>query len=747
MMLSARFLSTPALAPALLFGSIVPVLVPVPLDGPFDYLLEVGQAPPAGTFVAVPFAGRELIGVVWDEPPAKPVATHRLKSLGKVLDAPPMPATLRVLVTHIANETLAPRGSVLKLALSVPAALEPWPTKLVYRRAQCDLPARTSRQRAAVLAALPEGTSLLASALAKAAGVGPGVVQAMAREGMLAPVAVTDRPSWPRPNPDRRGVELTRPQRAAADELCQLVASGSGVALLDGVPGAGKTEVYFEAVAAALRANRRVLVLLPEIALSAQWLGRFERRFGVAPAVWHSALTSAQRRRTWRLIAEGAIDVVVGARSALFLPLAQLGLIVVDEEHDSSFKQEESVHYHARDMALARARLEGCAVVLASATPSLELAVASGIVRGGSRAQPAWRRVALPARHGGAAMPEVRLVDLRRDRPPRAGFLSPALREALFRNLAEGAQSLLFLNRRGYAPLVLCRACGHRLACPNCSAWLVSHRLRGRLQCHHCGYAMSPPEHCPSCGAVGMLAASGPGVERLAEELAEILPKARLAVMTSDTAGDARAATALVEAMEKHTVDILVGTQIIAKGHHFPDLTLVGVVDADLGLGGGDLRAAERTFQLLYQVAGRAGREDRPGRVLIQTHLPEHPVMQALVVGDKDRFLAVELEERRLGEMPPFGRLAALIVSGGDADRVKAEARRIARAAPACEAALVLGPAPAPLALLRGRYRERILVKATPELDLPGWLRGWLRPLKLPGTVQLQVDVDPISFL
>jgi primosomal protein N' (replication factor Y) (superfamily II helicase) len=731
----------------LLFGSVVPVLVPVPLDGPFDYFLENGQPPPAGAFVSVPFAGRELIGVVWDETPAKAVATHRLKPLGAVLDAPPMPPALRALVTQIAQETLAPRGSVLKLALSVPAALEPWPAKLAYRRAEGGPPARASRQRTAVLAALPEGTILPAPALAKAAGVGSGVVQAMARDGLLRPVPLSDRPSWPRPDPDRQGVKLTPPQDAAAAELCALLARGSGVALLDGVPGAGKTEVYFEAVAAALRAGRRVLVLLPEIALSAQWLGRFERRFGVVPAVWHSALTGAQRRRTWRLIAEGAIDVVVGARSALFLPLTELGLIIVDEEHDSSFKQEETVHYHARDMALARARLEGCALVLASATPSLESAVAAGVVRGGPPAELGWRHIALPSRHGGATMPEVRLVDLRRDRPPRAGFLAPPLREALFRNLADGAQSLLFLNRRGYAPLTLCRACGHRLACPNCSAWLVSHRLRGRLQCHHCGYAMSAPEHCPSCGAVGLLTVSGPGVERLAEELGEILPKARLAVMTSDTAGDAKSATALVQAMESHAVDILLGTQIIAKGHHFPDLTLVGVVDADLGLGGGDLRAAERTFQLLYQVSGRAGREERPGRVLIQTHLPEHPVMQALAVGDKDRFLAVELDERRLGEMPPFGRLAALIVAGGDAARVRAEAQRIARAAPECEAALVLGPAPAPLALLRGRYRERILIKAAPNLDLPGWLRAWLKPLKLPGSVQLQVDVDPISFL
>ncbi len=728
-------------------GSVVPVLVPVPLDGPFDYRLADGPVPPAGTFVEVPFGGRRLVGVIWDDRPAKSVALERLKPLGAVLEAPPMPAPLRFLLKHVARETLAPQGSVLKLALSVPAALEPWPAKLAYRRGGVPVPGRLSPQRAAVLERLAALEPVLAPDLAKSAKVGTGVLKSMEAAGLLAAVPQIVRPSWPRPDPERRGVELTTAQAAAAAELCGLVAEGGGTALLDGVPGAGKTEVYFEAVAAALRAGRRVLVLLPEIALSAQFLARFERRFGTAPAVWHSALTQAQRRRTWRLIAEGAIDVVVGARSALFLPLTELGLIVVDEEHDSSFKQEETVHYHARDMALARARLEGCTAILASATPSLESAVAAGCVRGGPPAQPGWRQIALPARHGGAVMPEVRLVDLRHERPPRGGFLAPPLREALVRNLAQGAQSLLFLNRRGYAPLTLCRACGHRLACPNCSAWLVAHRLRGRLQCHHCGYAMPVPEHCPSCGAVGMLTASGPGVERLAEELDEVLPKARLAVMTSDTITDAQAAASIVGAMEAGTVDVLVGTQIIAKGHHFPNLTLVGVVDADLGLGGGDLRAAERTFQLLYQVAGRAGREDRPGRVLIQTHLPEHPVMQALAVGDKDRFLAVELEERRIGEMPPFGRLAALIVAGGDAERVKAEARRIARAAPESEQAIVLGPAPAPLALLRGRYRERLLVKATPELDLPAWLRAWLAPLRLPAAVQLQIDVDPISFL
>lgn len=726
----------------------VPVLVPVPLDGPFDYRLEDGPAPAPGTFVAVPFGRRQTVGVVWDEPAGRRLPDHRLKPLGAALDVPPMPATVRGLIRHTAAETVAPMGAALKLAMSVPAALEPWPTKLAYQPSPGASTEGLNRPRTAVFAALAGSPPLQPAALAKKAGVSTGVVQAMAKDGLLEAVALTERPSWPQPDHARQGVTLTPAQAAAAAQLAQAMAAPEPqTVLLDGVPGAGKTEVYLEAIATALKAGKRALVLLPEIALSAQWLSRFERRFGKPPAVWHSALTAAQRRKTWRLIAEGDVPVVVGARSALFLPLRDLGLIVVDEEHDTSFKQEDSVLYNARDMAIVRARLEGCAVLLASATPSIETATQAGAVMGGPEAAPGWRHVQLPARHSGALMPKVALVDLRRDRPPRGGFLSPSLRAALRETLAWGEQSLLFLNRRGYAPLTLCRACGHRLACPNCSAWLVSHRLRGRLQCHHCGYAMPAPEHCPTCGAVDMLAASGPGVERLAEELDEVLPGARVAVMTSDTINDARAATEIVGAMEAHKVDVLVGTQIIAKGHHFPDLTLVGVVDADLGLGGGDLRAAERTFQLLYQVSGRAGREERPGRVLIQTHLPEHPVMQALAVGDKDRFLAVELEERRIGEMPPFGRLAALIFSGRDANLVKREARTVARAAPMTDGVHVLGPAPAPLALLRGRYRERVLVKAAADIDLPTWLRAWLQPIKLPGAIHLQVDVDPVSFL
>jgi primosomal protein N' (replication factor Y) len=517
-----------------------------------------------------------------------------------------------------------------------------------------------------------------------------------------------------------------------------MVGNGFGVALLEGVTGSGKTEVYFEAVAEALARGRQALVLLPEIALSAQWLDRFAARFGVAPVAWHSDLTPARRRDVWRDVAQGRARVVVGARSALFLPFPDLGLIVVDEEHDASYKQEDGVAYHARDMAVVRAQLGKFPAVLASATPSLETLAN---VQAGR-----YRLLHLPARHGGAPLPEVGVIDLRRTPPARRSWLAPPLIEAVRQTLEAGEQALLFLNRRGYAPLTLCRACGHRLQCPNCTAWLVEHRQQGRLQCHHCGLVSILPHKCPSCGAEDQMVPCGPGVERVAEEATQRFPEARIALMASDTLTGPDAAARLVAQMARHEIDLLVGTQVVAKGHHFPMLTLVGVIDADLGLGGGDLRAGERTFQLLTQVAGRAGRAAHPGRVLLQTFQPEHPVIGALASGDAQRFYTTEANERRAAGMPPFGRLAALIVSGPDAARVDTTAAQLARQAPRGEGIEVLGPAPAPLAFLRGRHRRRLLLKTERRINLQDLLRPWLAAVKVPNAVRVQVDVDPYSF-
>jgi primosomal protein N' (replication factor Y) len=718
----------------------VSVLLPLPLGTAYDYRQPAEIELTPGDFVSVPLGRREAVGVVWGDGDPNGVEDARLRDVTARLDCPPMPDETRGLVDWVARYTLSPSGAVLRMAMSIPEALEPAPPRIGYRLADHPPELRMTAARKRVLDAVSEGPPRGATELAREAAVSAGVIAGLADAGALLRVALPGDGGAPDdPDPFGVGPALNDAQREAADRLAAAVAEGFSVTLLDGVTGAGKTEVYFEAVAAALRAGKQVLVLVPEIALTGQWLDRFSRRFGAEPEVWHSDLPRGRRRHCWRRIAKGRARVVVGARSALFLPFPSLGLIVVDEEHDASYKQEDGVIYHARDMAVVRARLGSIPAVLVSATPSLETVVNADSGR--------YRRLHLPARHGGAALPAVELVDMRREPPPRQRWLAPPVVLALKDTLEAGEQSLLFLNRRGYAPLTICRACGYRMQCPNCTAWLVEHRLAGRLQCHHCGYSVGLPDACPECGADDSMAACGPGVERLAEEVTALFPEARMALMTSDTVRGPGAAAAFVDAIADHEVDIILGTQIVAKGHHFPMLTLVGVVDADLGLMGGDLRASERTFQLLHQVAGRAGREDRPGRVMLQTYHPEHPVMRALADGARDRFLEEEAAMRREGGWPPFGRLAALIVSGRDEAAVDAAANSLGRTAPDDPHISVLGPAPAPFAMLRGRYRRRLLLKATRDTDVQKTLRHWLSRTHWPKGVRIQVDIDPYSFL
>ena len=721
----------------------VAVLLPLPLDRAYDYAVpeELAADIAPGSFVRVPLGRVERIGVVWGEGEGD-VEPARLKPVTAVLESPPMTEPLRRLIDWAADYTLAQRGAVLRMAMSVPAAVEPPPMRTAYRRRQDEAP-RMTEARSRVLALLQDGPPRTAAEIARKANVGTAVVRGLAALGAVEAVSVREVSAFGRPDTRRAGPILSDAQADAANALREAVAAGEfSVTVLDGVTGAGKTEVYFEAVAAALDAGHQVVVMLPEIALSAQWLGRFRARFGVEPAVWHSELGTRQRRETWRAVAEGRAEVVVGARSALWLPFPSLGLIVVDEEHDAAFKQEDGVVYHARDMAVVRARLEGRPAVLVSATPSLESVV--NIENG------RYGRVRLPDRHGGARLPAIETIDLRETPPERGAWLAPALRVALAETLEAGEQALLFLNRRGYAPLTLCRACGHRFHCPNCSAWLVEHRFAGTLDCHHCGYRRGLPEACPACEAEGRFAACGPGVERLAEEVDGAFPGARWAVLTSDTVRGPSQVQDLVDAIAAHEVDVLIGTQMVAKGHHFPQLTLVGVVDADLGLAGGDMRAAERTYQLLHQVGGRAGRGELPGRVMLQTYAAEHPVMTALAAGERDSFMAREAAARETHGLPPYGRLVAVIASGPNEAETLRAASALARTARAEEKSLgfqVLGPAPAPLKLLRGRHRFRLLFKAPRGVLLQPHLRRWLESLDRRTRAHLQVDIDPHSFM
>lgn len=721
-------------------GELVGVLTTEPLDRALDYKAPEGGCW-LGAFVEVPLGPRKVLGVVWGQGRGD-WDSAKVRAVGRVLDVAPMREELRAFLEKAGAYTLTPLPAMLRLATRAPGLSDPPSMRKVYRLG-AGAPDRMTDARRRVLATLEEygGLAFTLKELSEMAGVTSSVVKGLAAQGAVEEADTPrDAPYLPL-DPDRPGKDLTDDQAVAARVLRDAVRSGSyGTTLLKGVTGSGKTEVYLEAVAACLKAGRQALVLLPEIALTSEFLTRVEQRFGAKPAEWHSGVTMTERRRCWRMLGQGAAQLVVGARSALFLPFRDLGLIVVDEEHDTSYKQEDGVLYNARDMAVLRASINSAQVVLASATPSLESWANAEAGK--------YARLNLGARFGAAVLPRMQAIDMRLEDLPGNAWISPTLQGEVNQRLDRDEQALLFLNRRGYAPVTICRACGHQVGCDNCDARMVEHRFQKRLMCHQCGETRPMPEICPACKAEGKLAPVGPGVERLAEEAAKLFPEARIDVLSSDLFGSARALKAQIEEIAHGGTDIIIGTQLVAKGHNFPRLTLVGVIDADLGLQGSDLRAAERTFQLMRQVSGRAGRADKPGVSLMQTFQPEHPVIRAILSGDEEGFWQAEAAERQQAGMPPYGRMAGIIVSGPDAAAAFDLGTYLARSDAPLRAlgATVYGPAPAPIARIRGRHRVRLLVKAPKGVALQPALSEWVGGLKLKGGLRLAVDIDPQSF-
>lgn len=721
-------------------GALVSVMTTQPLDRALDYKAPEGGCF-LGAFVEVPLGPRKVLGVVWG--PGKGDYDYaKVRSVIRVLDAAPMRAEMQEFLHKAAAYTLTPMPAMLRLATRAPGLGDPPSMRKVYRRGSGE-PDRMTDARRRVLAFLGDcgDLSFTLKELAELSGVTPSVIKGLVGHGAVAEEdSPRDLPFAPM-DPDRPGKALTEDQARAAAQITAGVRAGRyATTLLRGVTGSGKTEVYLEAVAACLRAGRQALVLLPEIALTAEFLKRVEERFGARPAEWHSGATMTERRRIWRMVGQGQAQLVIGARSALFLPYQNLGLIVVDEEHDTSYKQEDGVLYNARDMAVLRASLLGAQVVLASATPSLE--------SWANAESGKYARVDLEARFGPAVLPQMRAIDMRQEKLPSDRWVSEVLKMAVEARLVDGEQAMLFLNRRGYAPITLCRACGHQVGCDQCDARMVEHRFLKRLMCHQCGETKPMPETCPSCGAEGRMAPVGPGVERLGEEAVRLFPEARVAVLSSDMYGSARALKAEIEAIAGGGADVIIGTQLVAKGHNFPNLTLVGVIDADLGLQGSDLRAAERTFQLMRQVAGRAGRAEKPGTALLQTYQPDHPVIRAILAGDEEGFWRAEAAEREQAGVPPYGRMAGIILSGPDVAQVFDAANMLARnAAPLARVgAQVYGPAPAPTARIRGRHRVRLLVKAGKGVALQNAIAQWVGQVRLKGELRLAVDIDPQSF-
>lgn len=721
---------------------IIGVLLPLPFNEPFDYKIE-GEAV-LGELVRVPF-GREVhVGVVWKKGKSSNLDESKIKPIMERINFPPLSAELRKFIEFVSGYNMAFAGQVLKMVLSVRQVFDDPKMTVLYElsgKTLAEAKLKNSDARWRVMDFL-KFAPFNRQDIAAGAGVGQSVIKAMIDAGVLRPVLIEDKKEFEKPNAAYKKVNLTDEQKEAAVQLVGEIGNGFNVTLLDGVTGSGKTEVYFEAVARALELGQQVLILVPEIGLTSQWLGRFERRFGVKPAKWHSALGNRERIDTWKAVIEGRAKVLVGARSALFLPYQNLGLIVVDESHDQSFKQEDAVNYQGRDMAIVRAKYEQIPIILSTATPDLETVV--NVEEG------KYDIVELKSRFAAAVLPEVKIIDLKQDKPVRGSWgvswLAPTLANALKENLERQEQSMLFLNRRGYAPLVICRDCGHRIQCPNCTAWLTEHRRVGNLVCHHCGYVTPIPKECPECHSETGLTACGPGVERVAEEVKFRFPTARVKILSSDITTNFAEVSQVIHEMEEGNVDILIGTQILAKGHHFPSLTLVGIVDADLGLMGSDLRASERTFQLLSQVAGRAGRGEKKGIVYLQTLYPENAVLQALVENNREKFLALEKKTRRLLKMPPFGKLAAVIVSGPNQEETEKTALWLGQTAPNNEFVSTLGPAPAPIFMLRNKFRYRLLLKTAKNIRIQDVLRDWLKRIKIPGRVRVEVDIDPYSF-
>ncbi|WP_291727814.1 primosomal protein N' [Leisingera sp. F5] len=721
-------------------GERVGVLTTQPLDRLLDYRAPEGGCF-LGAYVEVPLGPRKVLGVVWGAG-AGDFDSTKLRSVIRVLDVAPMRTEMRQFLGKAADYTLTPMPAMLRLATRTPGLSDPPSMRKILRRGE-GVPDRMTEARTRVLEVMEQygGLAFTPRELADMADVTPPVVKGLVKQGALREEEAPRDTPYPHLDPQLPGKQLTEDQANAAAALAEGVRSGRyGTTLLKGVTGSGKTEVYLEAVAAALRAGRQALVLLPEIALTAEFLTRVEARFGAKPAEWHSGATMTERRRVWKMVGQGAAQLVIGARSALFLPFRDLGLIIVDEEHDTSYKQEDGVLYNARDMSVLRAAMCSAQVVLASATPSLESWVNAEAGK--------YKRLDLTARFGAAVLPEMRSVDMRSEDLLPSTWISPTLKRAMKLRLERGEQSLLFLNRRGFAPVTICRACGAQVACDHCDARMVEHRFTNRLMCHQCGETKPVPEACPSCEVEGKMAPVGPGIERLAEEATALFPEARIAVLSSDLFGSARALKSRIEEIAKGEADIILGTQLVAKGHNFPLLTLVGVIDADLGLQGSDLRAAERTFQLMRQVAGRAGRAERPGEALLQTFQPEHPVIRAILSGDEESFWKAEAAERQAAGVPPYGRMAGIILSGPDLAEVFDLGNAMARNdGPLRQiGAQLFGPAPAPVARVRGRHRVRLLIKASKGVPLQEAIARWTAPLRLKGDLRLSIDIDPQSF-
>ncbi len=731
-------------------GDIVKVLIPNVVNTGYDYRLNAEAE--LGWFVRVSVMNRQYIGVVYGVGDSG-LPDSKIKSVLEVFDFGLSVKDLQW-VQKMSEWTLMTLGAVLRLIINVPDAFLPQRIEPLYTFKHDDKIRMTEARQAVVDAfSSNDNEAMSASDIQNISHVSSSVIRTMIKKGtlVLSDSRTKEQKDFIYQYKDMGTVKLNDEQREAAAVIGEAIEEGGfSVFLLDGITGSGKTQVYFDSAWRAYQKGKSVLLMMPEIALTAQFMSRYEHRFGASPVVWHSNLTAARRREIWRGVSRGKIKMVVGTRSALFLPWQNLGLIVIDEEHDTSYKQEDMGNYHARDMAVLRAKIAGFPVVLASATPSAETLENVALGK--------YKRLKLTSRFGGATLPTIETIDIRQSKPVgynlpdegketpvRTGYLSPDLCSAMQDTLNAGQQVMLFINRRGFAPIVQCKKCGWVSTCPDCSVGMSYHKHLNKLLCHMCGRISALPEKCPNCGdAVSM---RGAGLEKIQEEVNVKFPNAKTALVSSDTIMSRQALERLVGKMESGEIDVVIGTQILAKGHHFPNLTLVGVVDADMGLFGTDFRAAEHTFQQLFQVAGRAGRGEIPGKVLMQTYQPDHPVLQAICAGDRDNFMNADMAARRMAKMPPYGQLIAIVIEAEKETVLKNFCSILSEVAPVAKGVKILGPIVAQVYQIRNWYRMRFLVTGDVRSNLQAVVKHWVGKVKIPANVRVKIDVNPQNFI
>ena len=736
----------------------VAVLVSGPFNEPFDYTVESKKDGVCiGQVVLVPFGKRKNVGIIVGEG-TRAIPQEKLKRIEEIYEINPIPQPSIELIYFLANWYCAYKGLVLKMVLSPVEAITSTDYKKVYKSKFQDSDEIeeinkykiTSKRKLILDFLFKSKQAVFQEDLIDNTGVSKSILKDMTKKNLIVEELVKKQAysNLKVPNYNKNKFEINKllnsEQKNAVEKINVAIKKKKpDCFLLDGVPGSGKTETYFQTVKTCLDEGKQILILLPEISLTPDWEKRFHQSFSFAPLVWHSGITKTKKKQIWLSALNSSAGVIVGARSALMLPILNLGLIIVDEEHDPAFKQEEGVRYNARDMAIYKAIRSSVPIVLASATPSLETYHNMKIGK--------YIHLTLPKRATGAALPDIKLIDLKTNTPERGKWISSVLTNEIKSKLDNREQSLLFLNRRGYAPLTICNSCGNKIKCVNCETWLVEHRSQNTLVCHHCGYTKRISNTCDICGAEGQIKACGPGVERIEEEINQLFPEAKLTVLSSDTMKSQKTLVKTLEKIKNNKVDIIIGTQMIAKGHDFPDLKLVGIIDSDVGLSGGDLRASERSFQLLQQVSGRSGRhsidEQDKGVVFLQTYDNENPIIKAIAKNNRDDFFEKELSSRKNANMPPFGRLAAIILSSKYERKLDGFASELLRVAPLFKNVKIFGPAPAPLYFLRGKYRRRFLIKSDKTVNIQDVLLNWTNKIKTPHNVKLTIDIDPFSFM